>query len=158
MHRGIIAQFRRPRMADSTLKSASCSSTTNGEFVRSESSCRHWIQPQTTYPPAKDRYHLFVSYACPWASRCLAMVQLKGLEEVIGISSVHPVWQETRPNENDKHTGWTFVSPNRPEPFHPPGTPDAAFQLEDPSTAINNINTAETQHPDSFIAIISECD
>jgi len=32
------------------------------------------------------RYHLYISYACPWASRCYAILMLKGLEDVIGLT------------------------------------------------------------------------
>ncbi|POM81739.1 Glutathione S-transferase [Phytophthora palmivora] len=65
-----------------------------------------------TFPAEKDRYHLYVSYACPWASRCLSALYLKGLDSIIGLSIVHPLMQRTRPNdEDDTHTGWTFVDP-----------------------------------------------
>ena len=41
------------------------------------------------YPPARltpPRYHLYISYACPWASRCYMVMQLKGLEDAIGLT------------------------------------------------------------------------
>ena len=61
------------------------------------------------YQPEKDRYHLYVSLACPWASRCLATMYLKGLQAAVGVSIVHPTWQRTRPNDpEDMHTGWVF--------------------------------------------------
>ena len=43
----------------------------SGEFKRQASSFRDWIsnEPGAKYPPEKGRYHLFVSYACPWVSR-----------------------------------------------------------------------------------------
>lgn len=38
---------------------------------------------------------------------------LKGLEEVISVTTVHPVWQKTRPNDpDDTHSGWKFADPN----------------------------------------------
>ncbi|ETM41437.1 hypothetical protein F442_13156 [Phytophthora nicotianae P10297] len=64
------------------------------------------------FPAEKDRYHLYVSYACPWASRCLSTLYLKGLDSIIELSIAHPVMQRTRPDDkDDTHTGWTFVDP-----------------------------------------------
>ena len=37
------------------------------------------------HPPAPGRYHLFVSGACPWASRCRTMRAMLGLEDAIGV-------------------------------------------------------------------------
>lgn len=48
------------------------------------------------------RYHLYVSYACPWAHRTLIVRKLKGLEEFMDVSVVHPHLLEG---------GWHFVSP-----------------------------------------------
>ena len=42
------------------------------------------------FQPESGRYHLYVSYACPWATRTLIYRQLKGLEPHIGVSVVHP--------------------------------------------------------------------
>jgi putative glutathione S-transferase len=39
--------------------------------------------------PNRGRYHLYVSYACPWAHRTLIVRKLKGLENIIGLSVVH---------------------------------------------------------------------
>lgn len=40
----------------------------SGEFKRGQSAFRNWIssKPGAQFPPEKDRYHLYVSYACPW--------------------------------------------------------------------------------------------
>lgn len=78
-----------------------------GKFKRSESQFRNWITKDGEAGPTgkggfkaeKDRYHVYVSYACPWASRCLAFRKLKGLEDFITISVVHPHMGEN---------GWTF--------------------------------------------------
>jgi len=73
--------------------------TVNGEFVRSESSFRSWVTKDGSAGPTGEgdfaaepgRYHLYVSYACPWAHRTLIFRTLKGLEDVISVSVVHPL-------------------------------------------------------------------
>ncbi|THU53461.1 hypothetical protein C4D60_Mb10t14670 [Musa balbisiana] len=54
------------------------------------------------------RYHLYISYACPWASRCLSFVKLKGLDKAISFTAVKPIWERTK--ESDEHFGWVFPS------------------------------------------------
>ena len=69
-----------------------------GRFVRSDSVFRNWITPDGAPGPTGEggfaaesgRYHLYVSYACPWAHRTLIFRALKGLEDHIGVSVVHP--------------------------------------------------------------------
>ncbi|KAJ3561691.1 hypothetical protein NPX13_g8848 [Xylaria arbuscula] len=63
----------------------------SGEFKRQVSSFREWISdaPDARFPPEKGRYHLYVSYACPWAHRTLIARKLKGLEEFVSFSVVH---------------------------------------------------------------------
>jgi putative glutathione S-transferase len=61
-----------------------------GAFKRAPSSFRNFIQPGGQFPPEKDRYHLYVSYACPWATRALIMRKLKGLEDIIPFTVVSP--------------------------------------------------------------------
>ncbi|KAE8977272.1 hypothetical protein PF005_g24851 [Phytophthora fragariae] len=41
------------------------------------------------FPAEKGRYHLYVAYSCPFASRSLAARNLLGLEDVIGLSVAH---------------------------------------------------------------------
>ena len=80
---------------------------TGGRFVRTEAQFRNWITAdgsagptgQAGYKAEADRYHLYVSLACPWASRTLMIRTLKGLEDMISISVVHPLMLEH---------GWTF--------------------------------------------------
>jgi len=73
----------------------------DGEFVRHQTSFRSQIRADgsTEFAPESGRYHLYVSYACPWAHRTLIARKLKGLEESISFDVVDPVL----PN-----TGWSF--------------------------------------------------
>ncbi len=72
--------------------------STGGKFERSTTTFRNWITPDGRPGPSGDggfpaesgRYHLYVSYACPWAHRTLIFRALKGLEAHIGVSVVHP--------------------------------------------------------------------
>ena len=69
-----------------------------GAFVRSSAKFRSWITADGSpgpsgeggFPAAAGRYHLYVSYACPWAHRTLIFRALKGLEPLIDVSVVHP--------------------------------------------------------------------
>jgi glutathionyl-hydroquinone reductase len=82
--------------------------STGGRFVRWESRYRNWITPDGAPGPTgkggfaadSGRYHLYVSFACPWAHRTLIMRALKGLEGAISLSVTH--WHM---GEN----GWTFA-------------------------------------------------
>ncbi|MEM0936498.1 MAG: glutathione S-transferase family protein [Pseudomonadota bacterium] len=83
--------------------------STGGAFKRTEAKFRNWITPDGAPGPSGDggfaaesgRYHLYVSYACPWAHRTLIFRALKGLERHIGISVVHPDMLKD---------GWTFAT------------------------------------------------
>ena len=79
----------------------------SGSFVRKPVTFRNWITPDGSPGPSGEggfeaearRYHLYVSYACPWAHRTLIFRALKGLEDLISISVVHPDMLDD---------GWTF--------------------------------------------------
>ena len=72
-----------------------------GEFVRQEDAFRDFVTADSSgpYPAAAGRYHLYVSLACPWASRTVIARKLLGLEEAIGMTVVDPVRDER---------GWAF--------------------------------------------------
>lgn len=80
---------------------------TGGRFVRSDAQFRNWITADGRPGPSgeggfkaeADRYHLYVSLACPWANRTLILRTLKGLQDMISVSVVNPYMGEH---------GWTF--------------------------------------------------
>src|SRR3954447_25820233 len=80
-----------------------------GEFQRQEDAFREWISKDgsTPYPVAAGRYHLYVSLACPWASRTVIFRKLKGLEAAIGLTIVDPFRDEK---------GWAFRDPEKSKP------------------------------------------
>uniref|UniRef100_A0A0E0G5M4 GST C-terminal domain-containing protein n=1 Tax=Oryza nivara TaxID=4536 RepID=A0A0E0G5M4_ORYNI len=90
--------------------------TDAGAFDRSPSTFRSSISRDSSarFPAVPGRYHLYVSYACPWASRCLAYLKLKGLDHAIGFTSVKPIFERTR--ETDDHLGWVFPATGDEEP------------------------------------------
>ncbi len=100
-----------------------------GEFIRSDSQFRHWIQADNsteanedaTYPAEAGRYHLFVSLACPWAHRTLILRKLKQLEDVIGVSVVKP--------EMLNH-GWELLPMNDPAAMDPSPVADIGYLHE----------------------------
>ena len=82
--------------------------STGGAFKRTAAQFRNWITADGSAGPSGEagfkaesgRYHLYVSYACPWAHRTLIFRALKGLEEHIDVSVVHPLMYEH---------GWTLA-------------------------------------------------
>jgi putative glutathione S-transferase len=93
--------------------------STGGKFKRQEQAYRNWITADGEPGPSgeggfaaePDRYHLYVSLACPWAHRALIVRALKGLEEMLPVSVVHWYMAEH---------GWTFEpGPGVvPDPIH----------------------------------------
>ncbi|MEJ6478271.1 MAG: glutathione S-transferase family protein [Octadecabacter sp.] len=81
--------------------------STGGAFKRSNAKFRNWITADGSagesgeggFEAQSGRYHLYVSYACPWAHRTLIFRALKGLEDHITVSAVHPYMLSG---------GWTF--------------------------------------------------
>lgn len=85
-------------------------SDSSGAFVRQESRFRDWVTADGSsgFPAAPGRYHLYVSLACPWASRTLIWRQLKGLQDAIGVTVVDPLRDER---------GWRFTD-EEPDPVN----------------------------------------
>ena len=83
--------------------------STGGKFERSTSEFRNWVTADGSAGPSgksgfqaqSGRYHLYVSYACPWAHRALIFRALKDLTDHISVSVVHPDMMED---------GWTFAT------------------------------------------------
>jgi putative glutathione S-transferase len=73
----------------------------DGDFERQEDAFRDWVSADgsTPYPTESGRYHLYVSLACPWASRTVIVGRVHGLESVIGMTVVDPIRDER---------GWAF--------------------------------------------------
>jgi putative glutathione S-transferase len=74
----------------------------DGSFQRQESTFRDVVSADgsTGFPLERDRYHLYVARACPWAHRTLIGRRLMGLEDAIGVSFVNPL-------RDDR--GWAFA-------------------------------------------------
>lgn len=73
----------------------------DGEFERQEDAFRDFVSSDQSveYPAEAGRYHLYVSLACPWASRTVIVRQLRRLEHVVGMTVCDPV-------RDDR--GWAF--------------------------------------------------
>jgi len=108
--------------------------STGGKFKRQEQAYRNWLTADGEPGPsgeggfaaAPDRYHLYVSLACPWAHRALIVRALKGLEEMLPVSVVHWYMAEH---------GWTFEpGPGVvPDPVHGVDRLYQLYQKADPS-------------------------
>jgi len=78
-----------------------------GKFIRDQAGFRNWVTADGSAGPTGEagfraeagRYHLYVSYACPWAHRTMIFRALKGLDDMISVSVVNWLMQEN---------GWTF--------------------------------------------------
>ncbi len=107
---------------------------TGGRFKRDISRFRNWVTADGRAGPTgasgfaaePGRYHLYVSYACPWAHRTLIFRKLKGLEDMIPLSVVHWYMAEN---------GWTFADGDGviPDPIHDADYMYQVYQAADAS-------------------------
>ena len=90
-----------------------------GSFIRQESVFRNWVTEDGSsgFKAEKNRYHLYVSLACPWASRAVIVRKLKRLDNVISISIADPIrgeegwaFREGPGCISDKVNGFSFLS------------------------------------------------
>src|SRR5690554_3684415 len=88
-------------MVDGVWRSDTWVRDNGGHFKRDPTTFHHQVidDPDARFAPAAGRYHLYVSYACPWAHRTLIARALLGLENAIDVSVVHPHMLEG---------GWSF--------------------------------------------------
>jgi glutathionyl-hydroquinone reductase len=72
-----------------------------GEFKHQSDAFRSWVtaDDSSAFPAAQGRYHLYISLACPWASRTFIVRKLKRLEQAIGVTVADPIRDER---------GWAF--------------------------------------------------
>lgn len=86
-----------------------------GRFLRPSTTFRDRITADGSsgFQAEADRYHLYISWACPWAHRTAILRQLKGLESIISLSVVDPKMGEQ---------GWAFSD-------FPGSTPDPLFSM-----------------------------
>jgi putative glutathione S-transferase len=106
-------------MSRSAVPQFAAESDDKGRFVRQDSAFREWVNER----PEPGRYHLYVSLACPWASRTIIVRKLMGLEDVLPMTIVDPLRDER---------GWRFA-PDSPDPVNGFTYLSEAYRLTDPS-------------------------
>ncbi|HVH45480.1 MAG TPA: glutathione S-transferase family protein [Labilithrix sp.] len=78
-----------------------------GAFNRPKAQFRGAIG-KDDFAPEPGRYHLYASYACPWAHRVLITRVVRGLEGVIGLTIVDPKMGDE---------GWSFGGEGERDPL-----------------------------------------
>jgi len=98
-----------------------------GNFERADSKLRGWVTADGSsgFEAERGRYHLYVSLACPWAHRTVIVRMLKGLEDVVSLSVVDPIRDES---------GWAFrdVPGAGPDPVNGFSFLSEAYDSTDP--------------------------
>jgi putative glutathione S-transferase len=98
--------------------------SSDGAYIRQPDAFRNWVKADQSspYPADRGRYHLYVSYACPWSHRTIIVRKLKKLEKVIGMTIVDPIRDER---------GWAF-NERFPDPVNGFKFLSEAYQATDP--------------------------
>jgi putative glutathione S-transferase len=93
--------------------------TTDGQYDRQDDEFRDWVTDDGSsgYNATKGRYHLYVSWACPWAHRTIIVRSLKRLGNVVGMTVVDPIrddrgwaFRNGPGNTTDPVNGFQFLS------------------------------------------------
>jgi glutathionyl-hydroquinone reductase len=107
-----------------------------GRFVRSETTFRDLVTADGSsgYRAEPGRYHLYISWACPWAHRTAILRKLKGLEDAIGLSVVGSFMSDD---------GWAFYD----EPGVLPDTVNGARYLREVYTKADPNYTGRVTTP-----------
>lgn len=103
----------------------------SGEWERSQSVIRDWIDRDGSFAPEAGRYHLFVAWNCPWAHRALLTRVVKKLEDLVSISVA-------RPNRTEQ--GWIF---------------DADGEFSDPLLGVRAAHEVYTRHSTPYTGRIT---
>ena len=99
-----------------------------GEFVRQSSQFRGWVTADGSsgFKAEPGRYHLYVALACPWSHRAVIVRKLKGLEDAIAVSYLHP-YRDDR--------GWAFDGSDFVDDLHGWEFLSSAYEASDPTYA-----------------------
>ena len=95
----------------------------DGSFKRIDSTIRDTVEPDpdAKFPAEAGRYHLFIAWTCPWASRTTAYRKLKGLDNIVSISASEGAIRKD---------GWLFEKDTVP-PFETPHPLYRVYQEHD---------------------------
>jgi len=113
--RGEVDDVTKYLVSEDDEKKGSFRRTATAFHGHIRSSASSSASSSSVWPAEAGRYHLYVSYGCPWAHRTLIMLKLKGLEHAIGVTflghKMDGVWG------TDSYAGWLFAE-SRPDPLH----------------------------------------
>lgn len=106
-------------MTDTSRAEFPHESDETGRWVRQESPFRNRVTADGSsgFPAEAGRYHLYVSWACPWAHRTILFRRFEGLEKAIGMTAVDPIrdrkgwrFREGEDHGKDPVEGFDFLS------------------------------------------------